>query len=130
VQSHDYEGLQNRIRELKLPAIETFANLYSERDYEVRLEVPEFTCICPRTSLPDFATLRIVYVPDQLCVELKSLKHYLHAFRSVGIFHENVVNRVLDDLAQVLRPRRLEVEGEFRPRGGITTTVRASLGRD
>ena len=103
--------------------LETFPNPSPERDYEIRFECPEFTCICPKTGQPDFATLRIHYVPDALCVELKSLKVYLWSFRDVGAFHEAVTNRILDDLVAVCRPRFLEVEGDFMVRGGIHTVV-------
>jgi 7-cyano-7-deazaguanine reductase len=90
------------------------------------MEIPEFTCLCPRTGQPDFATLRIRYVPDRLCVELKSLKLYLQAYRNQGIFFEAVVNRILDDLVAAVKPRRLTVEGDFRVRGGISSVVTAS----
>jgi 7-cyano-7-deazaguanine reductase len=103
--------------------LETFANPAPGRDYEIRLEAPEFTCLCPRTGQPDFATLRVVYVPDELCVELKSLKLYLWSFRDEGHFHEAVTNRILDDLVAALAPRRMEIAAEFHGRGGITTTV-------
>jgi 7-cyano-7-deazaguanine reductase len=103
--------------------LETFANPNPERDYEIRFDCPEFTCLCPRTGQPDFATIRIRYVPDRLCVELKSLKLYLWSWRDVGTFHETVTNRILDDLVQAMRPRRLTVEGDFLVRGGIHTVV-------
>ena len=103
--------------------LETFANPRPERDYEIRMECPEFTCVCPRTGQPDFATIRISYVPDKLCVELKSLKLYLWSYRNEGAFHEAVVNQILDDFAQACRPRRLTVVGDFNVRGGIHTTV-------
>ncbi len=106
--------------------LETFPNPSPGRDYEVRLEAPEFTCLCPRTGQPDFATFRIRYVPDELCLELKSLKLYLWSFRDEGHFHEEVTNRVLDDLVTALRPRRLTLEADFRVRGGIHTVVEAS----
>jgi len=121
----DYEGLQHGVRELVLPALETWTNQYPDRDYHVRLEIPEFNCICPKTGLPDFATIIVDYVPDRLCVELKSLKEYITAFRHVGIFHEHAVNRIRDDLVAVLAPRALEIEGSFNSRGGIRTGVRA-----
>lgn len=108
-----------------LPALETWPNQYG-REYEIAISVPEFTSICPKTGLPDFATLTLTYVPRERCVELKSLKEYLLAFRSLGIFNENVVNRVLDDLVAAVRPRRMTVRGDFTPRGGIQTTVEAS----
>ncbi len=107
-----------------LPRLKTWPSQYPE-DYEIVITVPEFTSLCPKTSLPDFATLTVSYAPDRRCVELKSLKLYLHAFRNVGIFNENVVNRVLEDLVAVLKPRRLSVRGVFTPRGGIQTTVEA-----
>src|SRR5579885_3756101 len=93
--------------------LQTFPNPNPGRDYEVRFECPEFTCLCPLTGQPDFATLRINYVPDQLCVELKSLKLYLWSFRDQGAFHERVINQIADDLVAVLRPRRLRIEGDF-----------------
>lgn len=108
-------------RELK-----TFANPSPGRDYEIRMECPEFTCLCPMTGQPDFAVIRVRYVPDTLCVELKSLKLYLWSYRSEGAFHEAVVNRILDDLVGALRPRRITVEGDFQVRGGIHTVVVAS----
>ena len=106
--------------------LEWFENPNPERDYEIRFDCPEFTCLCPRTGQPDFATLRIRYVPDARCVELKSLKLYLWSFRDEGHFHEAVTNRVLDDLVALLAPRRMTVEGDFWVRGGIHTVVEAS----
>ena len=120
-----YEDLQENVRKMKLPEIEVFTNKYPDRDYEIQLEVPEFTCICPKTGLPDFGTILVTYCPDQVCIELKSFKLYLVAFRNVGIFHENVVNRVLDDIVKTCKPRWVRVEGVIMPRGGITTTVAA-----
>jgi 7-cyano-7-deazaguanine reductase len=105
--------------------IETFPNPKSDRDYEIHFEAPEFTCLCPMTGQPDFATIRITYVPDQMCVELKSLKLYLWSFRNEGAYHEAVVNQILDDLVMAISPRKMLVEGEFFVRGGIHTTVRA-----
>ena len=107
-----------------LPELETWPSQYPE-DYEVTITIPEFTSICPKTGLPDFATLLVTYVPDERCVELKSLKEYLLAYRNLGIFNENVVNRVLKDLVRALHPRRITVRGVFTPRGGIQTTVEA-----
>ena len=107
--------------------LETFENGYPGRDYTIRIECPEFTSVCPRTGQPDFGTLWITYVPEKLCVELKSLKLYLQQFRNEGIFYENVTNRVLDDLVAVLRPRRMTLEASFTPRGGIRTTVTATF---
>ncbi len=106
--------------------IETFANPNPERDYEIKFECPEFTCLCPKTGQPDFATLTITYVPDELCVELKSLKLYLWSYRQEGVFHEAVTNRILDDLVNALHPRRVEIFADFFVRGGIHTTVRVN----
>jgi 7-cyano-7-deazaguanine reductase len=106
--------------------LETFPNPNPGRDYEISFECPEFTCLCPMTGQPDFATLRIRYVPDRLCVELKSLKLYLWSFRNEGHFHEAVTNRVLDDLVKAIRPRRMTVVGDFYVRGGIRTAVTAT----
>ena len=105
---------------------ETFVNPRPERDYEIKMECPEFTCVCPRTGQPDFATIRIHYVPDQLCVELKSLKLYLWSYRDEGAFHEAVINKILDDLVQACQPRKMTVVGDFNIRGGIHTTITAS----
>ncbi len=105
--------------------LETFPNPRPERDFEIAMECPEFTCICPRTGQPDFATIRIRYVPAELCVELKSLKLYLWSYRDEGAFHEAVINRILDDLVQACRPKTMTVVGDFNVRGGIHTTVTA-----
>jgi 7-cyano-7-deazaguanine reductase len=103
--------------------LETFPNPNPGRDYLIRFEAPEFTCLCPKTGQPDFATIRVEYVPDQLCVELKSWKLYLWSYRNEGAFHEAVTNRILDDLVAAIQPRRARVEGDFHVRGGIHTTV-------
>jgi len=103
--------------------LETFANPEPGRDYTIRLSCPEFTCLCPRTLQPDFATLTISYVPDRICVELKSLKLYLWSFRDEGHYHEAVTNRILDDLVRATRPRRMTVVSDFNVRGGIHTVV-------
>jgi 7-cyano-7-deazaguanine reductase len=105
--------------------LETFPNPRPERDYEINMECPEFTCVCPRTGQPDFATIRINYVPDKLCVELKSLKLYLWSYRDEGAFHEAVINRILDDLVHACRPRKMTVVGDFNVRGGIHTVISA-----
>ena len=105
--------------------LETFDNQYPQRDYEIEIVAPEFTSVCPKTGQPDFGTMTLRYVPDQRCVELKSLKFYLQRFRNEGIFYENITNRILDDLVAVLQPRRMTLEAAFTPRGGITTTVTA-----
>jgi 7-cyano-7-deazaguanine reductase len=105
--------------------LETFHNPRPERDYEISMECPEFTCVCPRTGQPDFATIRIKYVPAKLCVELKSLKLYLWSYRDQGAFHEAVINKILDDLVQACRPKSMTVAGDFNVRGGIHTVVTA-----
>lgn len=106
--------------------LQSFPNPTPARDYEIRFDCPEFTCLCPMTGQPDFAAIRIRYVPDQVCVELKSLKLYLWSFRDEGHFHEAVTNRICDDLVALLAPRSLEVEGDFNIRGGIRTVVTVS----
>lgn len=105
--------------------LDTFSNPNPERDYEIRFKCPEFTCLCPKTGQPDFATIYIRYVPHRRCVELKSLKLYLWSFRDEGSFHEAVTNQILDDLVNAVEPRYMEVVGKFLVRGGISTTVRA-----
>jgi len=109
--------------------IEVVPNPHPDRDYEVFLTIPEFTCICPRTGQPDFATLRVRYVPDQQLVELKSVKLYIWSYRNEGAFHEDVTNRILNDLAGACRPRWMEVVGDFNIRGGIKTVVTATYGK-
>jgi len=106
--------------------LETFSNPRPQRDYEINMECPEFTCVCPRTGQPDFANIRVRYVPAKLCVELKSLKLYLWSYRNEGAFHEAVVNQILDDLVQAIRPKSITVVGDFNIRGGIHTTVTAT----
>lgn len=106
--------------------LDTFPNPKPERDYQIAFDCPEFTCLCPKTGQPDFATIRIRYVPDQTCVELKSLKLYLWSFRNEGAFHEAVTNQILDDLVRAIAPREMTVEGDFLVRGGIHTVVRAT----
>ena len=103
--------------------LETFANPELERDYTIRMQIPEFTCLCPRTGQPDFATLKLEYVPDRLCVELKSLKLYVWSFRNRGAFHESVTNEIADHLDQALHARFLRLTARFNVRGGIYTTV-------
>ncbi len=106
----------------------TFENPNPDRDYTIRFDCPEFTCLCPMTGQPDFAELRIDYVPDALCVELKSLKLYLWSYRNEGAFHEAVTNRILDDLVEAVSPRWMRVRGDFFVRGGIATTITAEHG--
>ena len=103
--------------------LETFDNPMPERDYTIRITVPEFTCLCPKTGQPDFATFKIEYVADQKCVELKSLKMYMWSFREEGAFHEKVTNDILADLVNACQPRFMRLTGEFNVRGGIYTTV-------
>ena len=103
--------------------LETFTNPSREIDYTIRMTLPEFTCLCPKTGQPDFATFELEYVPDQLCVELKSLKLYMWSFRDRGAFHEAVTNQIADDLARACKPRFLRLSGKFNVRGGIYTTV-------
>ena len=106
--------------------LETFPNPRPERDYEIAISCPEFTSVCPVTGLPDFGEIRIIYVPDSRCIELKSLKYYMIAFRNRGIFYEHVTNEILDDLVSALHPRRMTVVGDFTVRGGIKTVVTAA----
>mgnify|MGYP000736419874 FL=1 len=115
------------LKSLDMPAaiIDTFPNPRSERNYEIAIHCPEFTSICPKTGLPDFGEIRITYVPNQLCVELKALKYYLIEYRNRGIFYEAATNQILDDLVAACRPRRMTVVGNFSVRGGITTSVTA-----
>jgi 7-cyano-7-deazaguanine reductase len=103
--------------------LETFTNPARAVDYTIRMTLPEFTCLCPKTGQPDFATFELEYVPDELCVELKSLKLYLWSFRDRGAFHEAVTNQIADDLAEATQPRFLRLTGKFNVRGGIYTTV-------
>ena len=115
------------LKSLDMPSaiIDTFPNPRSERNYEIAIHCPEFTSICPKTGLPDFGEIRITYVPNQLCVELKALKYYLIEYRNRGIFYEAATNQILDDLVAACRPRRMTVVGNFSVRGGITTSVTA-----
>jgi 7-cyano-7-deazaguanine reductase len=103
--------------------LETFPNPHPERDYTIRIRMPEFTCLCPKTGQPDFATLHLAYVPDQACVELKSLKLYVWSWRDEGAFHEAVTNRILADLVAACQPRYMQLRAEFMVRGGIYTDV-------
>lgn len=118
-----YEGLQKNIRNLKTPAIEVWKNQYPDKVYKICLDIPEFTCICPKTGLPDFAVIRIEYSPAGHCIELKSFKMYTIFYRNLGIFHEHVINKMLDDFVSACRPRWAKISAEFNPRGGIKTTL-------
>ena len=113
---------------MKTPVIETWKNQYPDRSYVVTIDIPEFTCICPKTGLPDFAAIIIKYIPDRLCIELKSLKYYTIFYRNIGIFNEHVINKMLDDMVKSCKPRWMEIMGEFNARGGIKTTVKAEYG--
>ena len=125
-----YEGLQDEIRRLKIePPIETWKNQYPDKECTIELTIPEFTSVCPKTGLPDFGTIRISYVPDNACVELKSLKLYMNAYRNVGIFYEHAINKILDDFVRSCQPRSAHVVGEFNVRGGIKAVVSASYKR-
>lgn len=106
--------------------LDFFPNPHPEKDYEIYFECPEFTCVCPKTGQPDFATIRISYIPDKNCVELKSLKLYLWSYRDEGAFHEKVTNQILDDLVKTTKPRWMQVEGDFYIRGGIRTVVKVT----
>ena len=108
--------------------LETFPNPKPDRTYEIEIDCQEFTCMCPKAGQPDFANMYIRYIPGEICIELKSLKLYLWSYRNEGAFHEAVVNQILDDLAGACNPRFMEVTGEFGVRGGIQTTVTASIG--
>ena len=107
--------------------LETFENQHPRRDYTIEIVCPEFTSVCPKTGQPDFGTLTFTYVPDRLCVELKSLKLYLQQFRNEGIFYENVTNRILDDMVALLSPRQITLAASFTSRGGMSTTVTSSF---
>ncbi len=120
-----YQGLQQNIKQLKTPTIEIWENQYSDKDYNIHLEFPEFTCVCPKTGLPDFAKITIDYVPDKDCIELKSLKEYFISFRNVGIFHEHLTNKILEDFVAACKPRSAKIVVEMNVRGGIKTTVEA-----
>jgi len=118
-----YEGLQKKVRGLKTPDIEVWENQYQDKEYIIRIEIPEFTCICPKTGLPDFAQIAIEYAPARYCIELKSLKMYTVFFRDLGIFHEHLTNKMLEDFVLACKPRWAKITSVFNPRGGITTTV-------
>lgn len=103
--------------------LETFSNPAPKRDYQIHMEIPEFTCLCPKTGQPDFATLKLDYIPDKLCIELKSLKLYIWSYRDEGAFHEAVTNQILDDLIKLLKPRYVRLAAHFYVRGGIFTNI-------
>lgn len=118
------KSIPRRVSTRPSKRMETFPNPRQGRDYEIVIRYPEFTCLCPMTGQPDFATLEITYIADRVCVELKSLRNYLWSYRGEGAFHEAVTNRIADDLVRLMQPRWLQVTARFQARGGITTTVR------
>ena len=121
--SGSYEGRQDDIRDLATPTVEVFENIYPDKDYLVQITIPEFTAICPKTGLPDFGIIYIDYRPARSCLELKSLKEYFMFFRNVGIFHENVVNKAMDDLIRHSDPNYIKIRADYNIRGGIQTSV-------
>lgn len=125
MKKNSYEGLQKHVRTLKTPTIEVWENQYPGREYVIHLSIPEFTCLCPKTGLPDFATIKITYSPARMCMELKSLKHYMFFYRTIGIFHEHLTNKILDDIVKACRPRWAKVEAVMNTRGGIDAVVAA-----
>src|SRR5437763_13722995 len=132
LQPTNHQGLDIRSTpraEMKLFPLETFAYEFPGREIKINFEIPEFTAICPFSDFPDFATIRIEYVPNELCIELKSLKLYINSFRNIKIFHEHVINIILEDFVAACDPLRVEIEGDFHVRGNIKTVVRASYSR-
>lgn len=119
----EYQKYLSDSKSFRLPELETVRNGYAGRDYLVHFEIPEFNCVCPKTGLPDFATLYIDYVPGKLLIELKALKLYITAYRNLGVFHESVANRVLDDLVAAAKPKKAKLKADFHVRGGIHTVV-------
>ena len=117
-------GQAQSVKLIKLPEIEAWENQY-RRDYVIKIEHPEFTSVCPKTGLPDFGVITIEYVPNKLCLELKSLKYYFLQYRNCGIFMENIANRVLDDVVKAVKPRSCTVTGDFTPRGGLSSIITA-----
>ncbi len=124
-----YEGLQENVRTLDTPVIDVFENKYSDKEYIIKINTDEFTCVCPKTGLPDFAAITLEYSPGRVCVELKSFKEYLTFYRNVGIFHEHVTNRILDDFVRAVKPRWIKIYSQFKTRGGIITSVTAEYRR-
>ena len=124
---NDIKRIAVRGLDAKLPAMEAFPTHF--KDYTITLRVPEYTSMCPKTGLPDFGNLTLTYVPNRHCVELKSFKYYIHAYRDVGIFYENAVNRILEDFVKAVNPKWAVIRGDFTPRGGISTTVEARHGK-
>ena len=133
MQTPNQQGLDIRStprEEMDLYPLDTFAYEYPGREIKINFEIPEFTCICPFSDFPDFATIRLEYAPNERCVELKSLKLYINAFRSVKIFHEHVVNRILEDFVRACDPAAVDIEGDFNIRGNIKTVIRVSYRRE
>ncbi|MEJ2613904.1 MAG: preQ(1) synthase [Ignavibacteriaceae bacterium] len=114
----------------KSKILEVFNNQYPDRDYTIYHEAPEFTSLCPKTGQPDFATITVEYIPDQLCIELKSLKFYLNSYRNDGIYFESATNKILDDLVEVCQPRFMRITAEFNVRGGISSTIEAEYSKE
>ena len=128
LQPANQQGLDIRStprEEMNLYPLDTFPYEFSGKEIKINFEIPEFTCICPFSDFPDFATIRLEYVPQKRCVELKSLKLYINAFRNVKVFHEHVINMILEDFVAACDPLRVEIEGDFNVRGNIKTTIRA-----
>lgn len=119
----EYKDLAKSGLDVELPRLKVFENQFS--DYEITITIPEFTSICPKTSLPDFGCITIIYTPDKYCIELKSLKEYILGYRNLGIFYENAVNRILQDILTACHPKEIKVIGEFNPRGGISSKISA-----
>jgi 7-cyano-7-deazaguanine reductase len=129
----EHSGLQieeTPPEQMRLPALDTFEYKYAGKDLSISFTCPEFTAICPFSDFPDFATIKIDYIPNKLCIELKSLKLYINAFRSIKIFHEHAINRILDDFVRACDPLSVDIEGDFNVRGNIKTVMRASYRRD
>jgi len=118
------------IRKTAVKLLEVFANPNPNRDYEIEIEAPEFTSVCPKTGQPDFGEVIVVYIPDRKCIELKSFKYYLQQFRNKGIFYEDITNRILDDMVKACSPKFMEVTTRWRARGGISTNVTAVYSKD
>ena len=119
------DELKRGLKEILESKLEVFDNKYPHRDYEITITDPEFTCLCPRTGYPDFATIEVKYVPDKYCLELKSFKLFINKYRDRGIFHEEAVNEILEELVKVVQPRYMFVRGDFNPRGNVHTVVTA-----
>ena len=122
----DYQKSQPEAPRVRLAELEIVANPYPDRDYLIHFEIPEFNCVCPKTGQPDFATLYIDYVPGKWVVELKALKLYITSFRNIGMFHEAVTNRVMDDIVKACKPKKLKIKSDFSVRGGIHTIIESN----